>query len=194
MDWVGGNRPLSRMLRRCAAGLLVCLLLGCSQNDKSKLIGSAPPRDTFDPIRNVDLGAHFPAAPDRPPASPRESAEPLLFPGAPSDPAAPSSDPPGMRVASAEPAALVRGAVVDINFDGADIQNVAKALLGDTLGLNFMVDPRVQGNVTLASTGPIARQDVLPVFESALRMSNAAIVREGNLVKIVPVAEGLITR
>jgi general secretion pathway protein D len=62
-------------------------------------------------------------------------------------------------------------------------------VLGDTLGISFVVDPRVQGNVTLASTGPIPRKDVLPVFESVLRMSNAAVVHEGNLVKIVPVAE-----
>ncbi|MFZ2139408.1 MAG: secretin N-terminal domain-containing protein, partial [Xanthobacteraceae bacterium] len=62
-------------------------------------------------------------------------------------------------------------------------------MLGDTLGINFVVDPRVQGTVTLASTGPIPRQDVLPVFESVLRMSNAAIVHEGSLIKIVPIAE-----
>ena len=62
-------------------------------------------------------------------------------------------------------------------------------MLGDTLGISFVVDPRVQGNVTLASTGPIPRKDVLPVFESVLRMSNAAVVHEGNLVKIVPIAE-----
>src|SRR5882724_7817886 len=51
-------------------------------------------------------------------------------------------------------------------FDGADVQTVAKALLGDILQLNFVVDPRVQGNVTLASSGPIPRKDVLPAFES----------------------------
>jgi general secretion pathway protein D len=76
-----------------------------------------------------------------------------------------------------------------MNFDGADVQTVAKTLLGDILQLNFVVDPRVQGNVTLASAGPIPRKDVLPAFESVLRMSNAAIVHSGNLVKIVPIPE-----
>ncbi|HEX8665751.1 MAG TPA: type II secretion system secretin GspD [Beijerinckiaceae bacterium] len=78
---------------------------------------------------------------------------------------------------------------VDINFEDADVQTVAKSLLGDILELNYIVDPRVQGAVTLASSGPIARKDVLPVFESVLRMSGAAVVREGSLVKIVPIAE-----
>src|SRR5258708_16874966 len=66
---------------------------------------------------------------------------------------------------------------------------VATSLLGDSLQLNFVVDPRVQGNVTLASSGRIPRKDVLPAFESVLRMSNAAIVRSGDLVKIVPMPE-----
>jgi general secretion pathway protein D len=48
---------------------------------------------------------------------------------------------------------------------------------------------RVSGAVTLASSGPIPRKDVLPVFESVLRMANAAVVREGTLIKIVPIAE-----
>ena len=41
----------------------------------------------------------------------------------------------------------------------------------------------------LASVGVIPRKDLLPALESALRMSNAAVVQEGNLVKIVPLAE-----
>jgi general secretion pathway protein D len=94
-----------------------------------------------------------------------------------------------MRTASLQQAAFVKGDGVEMNFDGADVQTVAKTLLGDILQLNFVVDPRVQGNVTLASSGPIPRKDVLPAFESVLRMSNAAIVHSGNLVKIVPIPE-----
>ncbi len=85
-------------------------------------------------------------------------------------------------------AAVVPGGV-EFNFEGADIQTVAKTLLGDTLGLSFVVDPRVQGTVTFSSVGPIARKDVLPIFESLLRMSNAAVLREGGVVKIVPLPE-----
>src|SRR5262249_6650407 len=79
---------------------------------------------------------------------------------------------------------------VEMNFDGADVQTVAKTLLGDVLKLNYVVDPRVQGSVTLATVGPIPRKEVLPAFESILRMSNAAIVHEGSLVKIVTLPEG----
>jgi general secretion pathway protein D len=192
----GGRHLLLRALQACAVSTLLCSLLCCSLTDKTKLVG-ATQHDPIDPIRSADLRAHFPAATS--PNSDNSSQSfrpPLLFPGVATEPA-PSRDPddraastdPAHQIASADSAVVVSGGGVQLNFDNADIQNVAKTVLGDTLGMNFVVDPRVQGNVTLASTGPIRRNDLLPVFESVLRMSNAAIVHEGNLVKIVPVAE-----
>jgi general secretion pathway protein D len=176
------------MLQISAVGAMVCSLLGCSASDKQ--FGSTAQRDPFASIRSADLRAHFPAATDPQIGNSGQSSEPLLFPGSAAEPApSPGGPTADFRVASADPAAVVRGDGVELNFEGAEIQNVAKTVLGDTLGISFVVDPRVQGNVTLASTGPIPRKDVLPVFESVLRMSNAAVVHEGNLVKIVPVAE-----
>src|SRR5262249_36981167 len=128
-----------------------------------------------------------------------QSGKPLLFPG--SDVAAETPRDRDPTITPAAPASFQQAAFVkgdnlqeardgvEINFDGADVRTVAKFLLGDILQLNFVVDPRVQGTVTLASAGPIPRKDVLPAFESVLRMSNAAIVRTGNLVKIVPLPE-----
>ena len=185
----GGRHCTShRMLQISAVGAVVCSLLGCSASDKQ--LGSTAQRDPFASIRSADLRAHFPAATDPQIGNSGQSSEPLLFPGSAAEPAPSTGGPTAdFRVASADPAAVVRGDGVELNFEGAEIQNVAKTVLGDTLGISFVVDPRVQGNVTLASTGPIPRKDVLPVFESVLRMSNAAVVHEGNLVKIVPVAE-----
>ena len=117
------------------------------------------------------------------------STQPFIFPGSDTEPEPRRDRDPEMRSASLQQAAFLKGDGVEMNFDGADVQTVAKTLLGDILRLNFVVDPRVQGNVTLASAGPIPRKDVLSAFESVLRMSNAAIVRSGNLVKIVPIPE-----
>ena len=120
-----------------------------------------------------------------------QSGRPLIFPG--------SESPPTPTPGSLDVSASVRrvadsGATsspggVEFNFDNADIPTVAKSLLGDVLELSYSVDPRVQGTVTLASAAPVARKDVLPVLESVLRMSNAAIVREGNLAKIIPLQD-----
>src|SRR3954471_20527845 len=154
---------------------------------------TAPRSDPVDAVRYADLGARQPRPVDAEGSVTQGSAQPLLFPGAEPSQYQPSSepgrDPASPRVAVASIGAIPRGSSVDINFEDADVHSVAKSLLGDVLELNYLVDPRIQGAVTLASSGPIPRKNVLPVFESILRMSNAALVREGNLIKIVPVAE-----
>jgi general secretion pathway protein D len=176
-------------LRVCGAFLLTCTLPGCLTTDK---LTDLPRSDgVADPIRNADLSARFPTSPDRKSANENQSSKPFLFPGFDVPFFSPRSNPPSdLRTASIATGAIATGEGVTINFENADIQTVAKSLLGDLLELNFLVDPRVQqGGLTLASVGSIPRKDVLPVLESALRMSNAAIVREGNLVKIVPAPE-----
>jgi general secretion pathway protein D len=183
----------SGLLRGCAGiGLLLCL--GACSNALDKSL-SPPLHDVNDPALNANLAARFPVATNSRSDGYDRDIKPLIFPG--SD-IAPGSAPPGSpqqapgreaRVASAGDGAVASGNGIEFNFDNADISAVAKTLLGDVLQTNYIVDPRVQGNVTLASVGPIPRKDVLKVFESVLRMSNAAIVRDGNLVKIVPLPE-----
>src|SRR6516165_7175457 len=179
-----------------ALAVLVCVLAGCTsqltsqlqQLDPSASIGSP---DAAATVRNTDLSARFPTTTgDQQFAKSEASNQPLLFPAADAKALAGASSDPGsgQRTASLEPVTM-RGDGVEMNFENAEIHAVAKTLLGDILQLNFVVDPRVQGTVTLASVTPIARQDVLPAFESALRMQNAAIVHEGTFVKIVPLAD-----
>src|SRR5215467_8642550 len=171
-------------LRVCVV-LQICFLAGCSTSQLQSGLD-----DSLASVRNADLRARFPVATNESSGGRAESSRPLLFPGTEPEIPSPASPDSGtrLRTASAEPVAL-NGDGVEINFEGADVASVAKTLLGDVLQLNFVVDPRVQGNVTLASVGPIARKDVLPAFESVLRMQNAVIVRDGKLMKIVPVAD-----
>ena len=182
------KRGLLRVARVCVSTSLYLVLVGCVTSTGTPTASLAPD-DTMASVRNADFGARFPLASEGDSGRSRESSLPLIFPGSDTE-----SDPqrgrdPDMRTASLQQAAFVRGDGVEMNFDGADVQTVAKSLLGDILQLNFVVDPRVQGSVTLTSAGPIPRKDVLPAFESVLRMSNAAIVHSGNLVKIVPIPE-----
>ena len=187
MQGVGWHDVLHRALQMSAVAAILCSLPNCSASDQQKLTGSTLITDPVGPVRSADLRAHFPTATGGEVDS--QPSQPMLFPGSATEPASPRPPPSDLRMASADSSTIVRGEGVELNFESADIQSVAKSVLGDTLGVNFVVDPRVQGNVTLASTGPISRKDVLPVFESALRMSNVAVVREGDLMKIVPIAE-----
>jgi general secretion pathway protein D len=182
------GRLALNVVQTCVTGTMFCALLGCAMMDatKSDLSATHSP-GVGDQVRGLDLSPRFPTTVED--TTTRDPSQPLLFPGAENDPEPQQDQNAYTRVASAQPGAVLVGQGVEMNFDGADIKTVAKTLLGDVLKLNVLVDPRVQGNVTLASAGAIPRKDLLSAFESVLRMSNAAIVREGNLVKIVPLAE-----
>src|SRR5262245_4469402 len=184
------GRLALNVLQTCVTGTMLCALLGCAMMDatKSDLVATQSP-GVGDQVRGLDLSPRFPTSVDETSSTTRDPSQPLIFPGAENDPEPQQNQNAYTRVASAQPGAALVGQGVEMNFEGADIKTVAKTLLGDVLKLNVVVDPRVQGNVTLASAAAIPRKDVLPAFESVLRMSNAAVVREGNLVKIVPLAE-----
>lgn len=77
---------------------------------------------------------------------------------------------------------------VSLNFVDADVRDVASAVLRDILGLTYVVDESVKQNVTLSTTQPVRRQDVLPLFEDALRASNLALVHRGAIYAIAPLS------
>lgn len=188
--------------RAASAGLIVVLhlvLASCSSMDN---VVDLPKRDgVTDPIRDADLRARAPERSDsRFDSVVRKYLKPLIYPAAETDPppaqtpAAIPSDPANASGAATTGGAPAPGvtnttAGIEINFENANIQTVAKTLIADTLGLNFAVDTRVQGTVTLASAAPVPRKDLLAVFESVLRMSNAGLVRDKNLIRIVPLPE-----
>jgi general secretion pathway protein D len=77
----------------------------------------------------------------------------------------------------------------DLNFENAPVATVAKVILGDVLNVGYIIDPRVQGTVTLASVRPVAKADALYVLENALRMSGVALVRDRVGYRLVPAPE-----
>lgn len=77
-----------------------------------------------------------------------------------------------------------------LNFENSPVSNVAKAVLGDILGVGYTIDPRAQGSITLSSGRPIAKKDMLFVLEDALRANNLLMVREGSGYRIVPANDG----
>lgn len=101
-----------------------------------------------------------------------------LYPG--QDPGAAARPAP---VGAAGPAAT--GDTV-LDFVDVEVRDVVRAVLGDILHLPYAIDPAVNGRVTLQVTRPIARDDVLPALEAALRVGGAAIVQANGLYSVVP--------
>src|SRR5262249_10843291 len=69
-------------------------------------------------------------------------------------------DPPVRQPAS--------GSGYDLNFENTPIPTVAKVVLGDILNTGYVIDPRVQGTVSLVSVRPVQKSDMVFVLESAL--------------------------
>ena len=75
-----------------------------------------------------------------------------------------------------------------MNFVDADIQAVVSAL-SRFLGRNFLMDPRVKGQITLVSDGEIPAATAYDMLVSALRMRGFTIVDVGKVSRVVPVAD-----
>ncbi len=80
---------------------------------------------------------------------------------------------------------------VILNFVEAPIAQAAKTIIGDILKANYVIEEGVQGTITLQTGSPIAKDALLSVLETVLRPRGAAIVNEGNLYRIVPLATAL---
>jgi general secretion pathway protein D len=80
---------------------------------------------------------------------------------------------------------------VTLNFSGASVQEVADAVLGKILGLNYTVDPKVQATITMQTARPIAREEVLPTIESVLQANGVALVGTPDMYRLVPLAEAV---
>jgi len=77
---------------------------------------------------------------------------------------------------------------VSLNFAQADVSDVAQAVLGDTLGLNFVVDESVKGKTMSLTARSVARRDVLPLFEDALKAANLALIHRGAVYSIAAIS------
>ncbi|PUA43010.1 type II secretion system protein GspD [Pseudomonas protegens] len=77
---------------------------------------------------------------------------------------------------------------VQLNFVEADIQAVVRALARST-GQQFLVDPRVKGNLTLVSEGQVPAHQAYDMLLAALRMQGFAVVDVGGVAQVVPEAD-----
>ncbi|WKE65663.1 type II secretion system secretin GspD [Gallaecimonas kandeliae] len=83
---------------------------------------------------------------------------------------------------------------VTLNFQGTDIGEVVKTVLGDILHQNYSVDPAVQGTVNLQTSKPISKDALVPTLEALLKANGAALLQTNGLYRVVPadgVAAGL---
>ncbi len=74
---------------------------------------------------------------------------------------------------------------VSIDFNNVDI-NVFIKFMSELSGINFVVDQRVKGKVTIISPSKISMKEAYKVFESVLEVHGYTTVKSGEVVKIIP--------
>jgi general secretion pathway protein D len=196
-----GRTAAVRLVRLGALANAGLLLLGACNTtylEQSK----DEPQNAADNIRAADLRPRYPqltgtvdtggASPPKafsffglpapPPAAPQPSGSrdvEALAP-APADPTVPSG--------SRDAAGWAGG--YTLNFENAPVTQVAKSVLGDILNVGYVIDPRVQGSISLSSGRPVEKKDMLYVLENALAANNLVMVRNASGYRIGPANEG----
>ena len=85
-------------------------------------------------------------------------------------------------------APTVKPGEVLLNFQAADIQAVVKAVSQMTRR-NFLLDPRVKGQITIISARPVSTAAAYQIFLSALKAQGFTAVEGIGVTKIVPATE-----
>ena len=140
--------------------------------------------DVFEKVRSVDLLPRYPNQLPQRELSAGPRAKTAIYAAEPGDDAAPA--------ASAQQA-TVSSDRFELNFDNSPIASVAKIVLGDILGVGYVIDPRVQGNISLSSGRPIPKSDVAFALENALRIGGVALVRDDTGYRLMPQADAVGT-
>jgi general secretion pathway protein D len=160
-------------------GMLLAGACNTTYLDQSK----DEPQNAADVMRAADLRPRYPqptATVDTGGATPPKA---FSFFGSPAPPPA-APQPPESRGVEAAAGGYT------LNFENAPVSQVAKSILGDILGVGYVIDPRAQGSISLSSGRPIDKKDMLFVLENALSANNLVMVRNASGYRIAPANEG----
>lgn len=92
-----------------------------------------------------------------------------------------------VKQAAPEPAAPKGGEEsFNLNFEAQDIRVLIQSILGDYLRESFTIHPQVTGTVTIRTSQPVAKRDLVPMLEMLLRDNGQVMVREEGIYKIRP--------
>ncbi|GAA3698468.1 type II secretion system secretin GspD [Oceanisphaera sediminis] len=166
-----------------------CLLLTACTNptgDRAALDkpwSQARVTSDYDPVRLP------PRHDETPPSAATTTADPTARPAPRSEIYRGSGNFVKLGQASKTPMNTATPGDITLNFQGSDIAEVVKTILGDILQLNYSLDERVGGQVYLQTNTPIRQDDLLPTLENLLQTHGAALVHSNGLFTVVPAGE-----
>jgi general secretion pathway protein D len=98
---------------------------------------------------------------------------------------------PGGGLPQVAPPPPAAGGGVVLNFEGADLREVVRNILGDILNEPYLIDASVGGQVTIRTSTGLPREALPSTLETLLRMNGATMIKEDGLWKIVPTANAV---
>ncbi len=90
------------------------------------------------------------------------------------------------KVLTKKPKTKSRTGKYNLNFTNAEIEEVAKVILGEILKVNYVISPNVRGSITIKTTQAIAKSEVLSTLEMLLKMNGAVLIKNNNIYHIEP--------
>lgn len=168
-----GNRVLA-LLRKLTLPVWLGLLVSCvTPMDKPGEQGAAnggaslqpEPRPVVDASAQLSTSA---SALAQEKAQEKTRRQPIIYRG----------DNQTVNIPAADTPIRLVGEDVSLNFEQAPLDEVLHAIMGDILGLDYMVDQPVKGEVTLRTRTPIPRDQLLRVLESLLKANDALMIRK----------------
>lgn len=149
------NRPI-----RTAMALAVCqMLLACAQPAKNNFVSHFGADASQSYVFNEE-------APPKDSSDKEDKAEPRILTGT------------GKLLGEARPVPAVKEASVKLSFEDAPLSQVVRTVLGDILGLDYVLHPPIGGTVTLSTQKNIPGDQALYLLETSLQANGLAMVRD----------------
>ncbi len=81
-----------------------------------------------------------------------------------------------------------RGEKMDINFNfkNADIKEVIYKILGELLDVNYLLDKKVSGQITIKMSGKVYKDELFPILQTMLNINGFTVVKDGVFHRVVP--------
>jgi general secretion pathway protein D len=154
--------PQSRLSSRVGFAVVFALVVAGCATTKS----AVPDANVAVPIAGKAADRVKVSKPAQLPPKAPPVAEPLVLRG--SDVMFNAPRPAGAKALSGDP--------VSLDFEQAPVTEVVHAVLGDILGLPYIINQPVAGSLTVHTAQPLLRDRVLPVLESILQANGLTMV------------------
>lgn len=77
-----------------------------------------------------------------------------------------------------------REGVYTLNFENAELAEVIRIIIADTLKKNYVIDPKITGKVSMRTTKPLTEDELLSTLEMLLKFNNAVLLKKGDTFQV----------